>query len=66
MLEIKIFLGGRRMEEFMIDTKKSKKDKENMGALSWKPSDKNSSRIEELTTPSTMKRSRGYGQACIN
>lgn len=34
MLEIKMFLGGRRMEESMIDTKKkSKKGKENMDAL---------------------------------
>lgn len=43
----------------MIDTKKkSKKDKENMGAVSWKPNDKNSSRRGELTMSSTKKRSR--------
>lgn len=59
MLEIKIFLGGRRMEESMIDTKKKpKKDKEDIGAVSWEPNDKNSSRRGELIMSSTKKRSR--------
>lgn len=67
MLEIKMFLGGRRMEESMIDTKKkSKKGKENMDALWWKPSDKKSPRGDELTMPSTEKISWGYGPGGIH
>ena len=55
------------MEKSMIDTKKkSKKGKEKMGTLSWKPSDKNSLRREELPMPIIKKRSGGYGPGCIH
>lgn len=46
--------------------RKSKKGKGNMGVLSWKPTDKNSPREEELTMPPTEKISRGYGPGCIH
>lgn len=37
-----------------------------MGELSWKLKDKNSPRGEELTMPSTVKRSGDYGPGCTH
>lgn len=46
----------------MTETKKESKGKENMGALTWEPRNKNSPKEKELTMPNTAKRSEDMDQ----